>query len=295
MTGQKASSLSVQELLASVVAYEGVTTADGAVGKTTLIDSALIGLNDFITGKTIILLDGNSYREDRLATVFDPATGTITFTALSARVLAGTSYLILNVTSGASFVTLLANLATLTGYVGTEGATSLANKLTAARAAFLDVAISSRAAPGAAMTLTTAERNRLLATKTSSTPLTSGNLFTIAGSVAIIAIIGRISSTIAGAATTVKLSQQMGALAAQDLCATLDINAFLAGTLLSITGTPADTMVGATGVAMAALQATPIVLTCAAGVITVTFGAATAGAIVWEVLWIPLNAAGSVT
>ena len=80
------------------------------------------------------------------------------------------------------------------------------------------------------------------------------------------------------------------------ICATLDINGFAVGSVLSITGTAADAMVGVTGVAAATLLATPIVLTCVtSGIITVTFGAASTGAIAWEILWIPLNAAGALS
>ncbi len=159
-----------------------------------------------------------------------------------------------------------------------------------------DTIPTSPAAVGSAMTLNTAEHNRLLATKTSTSPLTTGTLFTYAGTVGVLSITGRVSTIIQSQATTVKLSITPDALAAYDICATKDINAFAAGTLLSITGTAADAMIGTTAVgSIAPGQASMIVATCVtAGTITVTYGAASAGAIVWEVLWVPLNAAGSV-
>jgi len=165
MSGQKAVALALQELLGSLIAYQSITTADGVVGKTSLIDSTLIGLNDFLTGKSVVILDGNAAREDKLVTSFNPATGEVTFGALSARVLSGTNYLILNIANpGPSLITLLADVVLLKGdvgdasastlgslyailgnpaqsfntMVGYEGTTSLANKLTAARAALLD-------------------------------------------------------------------------------------------------------------------------------------------------------------
>ncbi|GAI68883.1 unnamed protein product, partial [marine sediment metagenome] len=42
------------ELIRALTAYSGITTSDGAVADsrgTTLVDSNLIGRNDFITGK----------------------------------------------------------------------------------------------------------------------------------------------------------------------------------------------------------------------------------------------------
>jgi len=76
--------------------FYGITTADGNVGGTTLICSTLIGSNDFITGKVILLDSGNAAFETRGATVFVPGTGTITVNpAFSAQVLAGTGFYIL--------------------------------------------------------------------------------------------------------------------------------------------------------------------------------------------------------
>ncbi|MDP2728993.1 MAG: hypothetical protein Q8O55_00695 [Dehalococcoidales bacterium] len=133
-----------------------------------------------------------------------------------------------------------------------------------------------------------------IATKTSTSTLTTGTLFTWAGSVQIISIIGRVTTVIQGQATTVKLGIQADALTIQDICATLDINAFAVGSMLGITGAYADAMLGTTGVPTKA-PTTPINATCiTSGIIKVTYGAASTGAIVWEILWIPLNASGSV-
>lgn len=161
-----------------------------------------------------------------------------------------------------------------------------------------DTIPASPAAVGSAMTLNTAEHNRLLVTHANANPLTTGTLFTIAGSVAILAIIGRFTTQIAAAATTIKMSIATDVFAALDICtAGLDINAFTVGSLLSIDGTLTDAMVGVKEQGIAAMMAVPLVVTCvsATGAITVTFGAASAGAITWEVLWVPLNVTGSVT
>jgi len=107
--GRNASHLSIQELLGSLVAYEGITTADGDPGDITLVDSALIGSNDFITGKSVIILDGNAGREDKIASNFDALTGTITFPAMSSQILSGTPFIILNVANAGSLLIPLAS------------------------------------------------------------------------------------------------------------------------------------------------------------------------------------------
>lgn len=134
-----------------------------------------------------------------------------------------------------------------------------------------------------------------LATKTSSSPLTTGNLFTYTGTIAIAAIIGRVSTIVQNQATNCKLSVVADALAAYDICSNLDIDSFAAGSLLSITGTAANALVGTTAVgAIAPAQTNMVIATCvASGLITVTYGAASTGAIVWEISWIPLSSGAS--
>ncbi len=67
--------------------------------------------------------------------------------------------------------------------------------------------------------------------------------------------------------------------------------------MLSITGTAANGMNGTTVVgSLAPAQASKVVATCvASGIITVTYGAASTGVIVWECLWEPISATGSIT
>ena len=130
------------------------------------------------------------------------------------------------------------------------------------------------------------------ATKSSSSPLTSGDIFTYTGTVGIVSITGRVTTAIQNTGTTLKLQHTPDALSAQDLCATIaEIKQFLVGTLLSITGTAADAMLGTTGVGgIVPGQAGMPVLTCVtAGKISTVFSATPTGVIVWEVLWIPLS------
>jgi len=89
------------ELIRVLTAYQGITTADGAADGSTLVDSALIGRNDFVTGKTILIMYGDARDEDLGATAFNPVTGAITVEAVgfSAQIVAGTVFRILNISS----------------------------------------------------------------------------------------------------------------------------------------------------------------------------------------------------
>jgi len=77
----------------TLVSWDSVTTADGNAGGISLIDSGLIGMNDFITDQvTVIILGGAANLERQLCTAFNPATGEVDFSALSAQIVAGTPY-----------------------------------------------------------------------------------------------------------------------------------------------------------------------------------------------------------
>lgn len=136
-----------------------------------------------------------------------------------------------------------------------------------------------------------------LATKQSASPLTTGTLWTFTGAILIERIFGVVTTVIQAQATTVKLSIVSDALSAYDICATKDANAFAVGSMLSITGTAANAMVGTNGLgALAPSQASPIYATCiTSGTITVTYGAASTGAILWYLLWRPLSVGATVT
>ncbi|MBA7468598.1 hypothetical protein ES707_03849 [subsurface metagenome] len=88
-------------LVQALTAYSGITTLDGAVDGTTLVDSTLINRNDFITEKTILIMSGDAKDEDKGALSFVSETGIITLqgTGFSAQIKAGTVYRVLNISS----------------------------------------------------------------------------------------------------------------------------------------------------------------------------------------------------
>ncbi len=107
-----AAHMTVQETINALVARGGVTTSDGAAGGTSLIDSNLISPNDWVTGKGVLILNGDNNLEGKIATGFNIATGEVTFdSAMTGQVLAGMPYLILNVANaGAAVIAILAAL-----------------------------------------------------------------------------------------------------------------------------------------------------------------------------------------
>jgi hypothetical protein len=130
----------------------------------------------------------------------------------------------------------------------------------------------------------------------STSPLTTGAIFNFTGHIKF-SIIGLVETVIQAQATTVKLSVVCDALAAYDICATLDINGFVAGSLLGIDGTPGDAMEGVSGVGVIAPAESALVeAECiTSGQITVTFGAASTGAIKWDIKWFAQGPEGNVT
>jgi len=96
------------ELIRIFAAYSGFTTDAGDLDGSTLEDANLIGKNDFISNKTILLQSGLAIFEDRVATAFDPANGHITVNpAFSSRVLEGTGFYVLNTSSVAAAMALM--------------------------------------------------------------------------------------------------------------------------------------------------------------------------------------------
>lgn len=97
--------LSRDELIRTLTAYTGITTADGAGDGTTLIDSALID-NPYISPsgipeKAVLIMSGAARGEDKGAGSFNNVNGTITLqgTGFSAQIMRGTIYRILNISS----------------------------------------------------------------------------------------------------------------------------------------------------------------------------------------------------
>ena len=116
-------SLAREEIIAALTAYTGVTTADGATPVfNTLIDVTLIGKNDFISGKTVLIGSGDALYEDQGAASFDDTTGSITVESpFSAQIKAGTIFRILNAAAG-QISELLDSLVSYRGTTTADGA-----------------------------------------------------------------------------------------------------------------------------------------------------------------------------
>ena len=120
-------------ILRALSSFYGITTADGNAGGTTLFCSTLIGSNDFITGKAILLQSGLGIFEDAGATAFDDTNGEITIApAFSSRVLAGTAFYVLNTISPASLVLIITLINTNQGlcFYGVVTAVPVAGQFT---------------------------------------------------------------------------------------------------------------------------------------------------------------------
>jgi len=94
--------LSREELVRTLTAYSGITTADGASGGTSLICSDLIG-ETFLTrhNKSILIMSGDAQYETAGIESFVSGTGEIIFTeALSTQIVAGVSFRVLNILPG---------------------------------------------------------------------------------------------------------------------------------------------------------------------------------------------------
>jgi len=93
--------LSRDALIRTLTAYSGITTEDGEADGTTLVDSNLIGRNDFISEKTILIMSGDAKDEDKGATSFDNSNGKITLqgTGFNHQIKAGTIFRVLNISS----------------------------------------------------------------------------------------------------------------------------------------------------------------------------------------------------
>jgi hypothetical protein len=95
-----AHALARDELIRALTAYSGVATADGAADGSTIVDSNLIGVNDFISKKAVLVMSGPAAREDKGAASFNNVTGTIALqSGFSAQITAGTIYRVLNISS----------------------------------------------------------------------------------------------------------------------------------------------------------------------------------------------------
>lgn len=102
MVQSKHHALAREAILAALTAYTGITTADGATpANNTLICADLIGKNDFISNKTILIGSGDADDESSGALSFATLTGIITVTdAFSAQIKAGVLFRIININIG---------------------------------------------------------------------------------------------------------------------------------------------------------------------------------------------------
>ena len=155
-----------KDLRDSIVVWTSTTTSAGNIGGTTIVDTALTQGNTYWDNMGVLILSGNS--NGQIRTISTYSTGTITVSpAFASQIASGTKYSIIAAvqpTVGGGSAT-LANQNTIITDIGYEGATSLADKLTAARAGYLDfippiyyglVSAVNQATGGAAATITLA-------------------------------------------------------------------------------------------------------------------------------------------
>jgi hypothetical protein len=116
---------------------------------------------------------------------------------------------------------------------------------------------------------------------------TTGTLFTITGGrVAILGIIGEVTTALQAQACTLKLVSTPTTGTAVDICATLDVNGKEIGALFGITGTFATALVGANaGAGVMCTQ--PVVAPI--GTIKASTGATNTGSVKWTCYWLPLD------
>lgn len=105
----KGHALSRDELVRVLTVYQGVTTANGAADGSTLIDAGLIGVNDYITDKTILIMSGAARNETAMAGGFNAVTGQITVNPpFNSQILINTLFRIINFADGSALAILVA-------------------------------------------------------------------------------------------------------------------------------------------------------------------------------------------
>lgn len=122
---------------------------------------------------------------------------------------------------------------------------------------------------------------------------TQSALFTVTGGrVAIMGIIGEVTTVIQTQANNTKIVANPTTGTDVDLCAVLSITADEVGTLYGITGVFSDAMVGANAGA-AVMCARPVVV--AAGTIDLNCAASNTGSVKWALFYIPIDDGAYVT
>lgn len=131
--------------------------------------------------------------------------------------------------------------------------------------------------------------------KQHTSPLTTGNIFTFTGTIEIMALWGRVTTVVQSQATTIKTSVVNDALSAYDLGTTVDGNAAAVGTLLSLPAAAGSAHVLTANGVLNPTQDARIIASCTtSGVIKATYGAASTGAILYQMLWRPLSSGAAV-
>jgi hypothetical protein len=126
--------------------------------------------------------------------------------------------------------------------------------------------------------------------KQHTSPLTTGNIFTFAGWIEILALYGYVSTVVQGQATTFKFSVVNDALAAYDLGTTVDLNAAAVGSLISLPAAAGSAHILTANGVLNPTQASRIIALCGtSGAVKATYGAASTGAILFGMLWRPLS------
>jgi len=118
-------------------------------------------------------------------------------------------------------------------------------------------------------------------------------LFTVTGGrVAIMGILGEVTTVIQTQANNTKLTANPTAGTSVDLCAVLNISADEVGCLYGVTGTVGDALIGVNA-GYAPLPARPLVV--AAGTIDLDCAASNTGSVKWSIWYAPLDDGAVVT
>jgi hypothetical protein len=103
--------LARDEQIRAITVFNGWATADGNVGGTTIVDTKLVGVNDYVTNKAVLIMSGPCKWELQRCSGFVAGTGTITVNAaFTAQITTGVLYKLLNFSIGADLGAIVALL-----------------------------------------------------------------------------------------------------------------------------------------------------------------------------------------
>lgn len=129
----------------------------------------------------------------------------------------------------------------------------------------------------------------------------TGNIFAVAGRVAIKSFLGEVTTAMTATATNLKVGfDPTGTDPNADLCANGLVTSLTVGTMLSITGTKATALqIGVaashTTVPLSGMIAETLVLTGGGNITLTTDANNTTGSIKWDIVYVPLSAGATVT